>query len=410
MNKFKIDPNKKYVFIMGAGASKDDNIPVQDEILKNILKSEFAFKNKEGLHKKEYTKVSQKIKQLLYTIFTGNTAVENISLEAIFNILETAITKNQDIGNISVDKIKQYYDALLEGIMFATLTDAKLKEHNINNLKTKSPYTILGKKLYDGYNNRKNINFSFITFNYDICLDRVLLSMYNKDEDYSYDVDFGIELGNYEDENWFHRPRKRKIYLLRPHGSINWLFCRSCGKVFSKISKQGKPIELVKGRKCYYCGLDSIEPYIVHPTNNRIYKNKYIMQIWDKVENLLQEADHWCFIGYSLPKTDRYFSYLLSRIYNFRKLKNIKNNKTPEISVININKAITRHTDILDRIKNYKINKNLNINEIEEYFKSLEKGKDVFKRFEVYFDKITKYECSFRDFAQKYVEVIKSTK
>ena len=49
MNKFKIDPNKKYVFIMGAGASKDDNIPVQDEILKNILKSEFAFKNKEGL-------------------------------------------------------------------------------------------------------------------------------------------------------------------------------------------------------------------------------------------------------------------------------------------------------------------------------------------------------------------------
>ena len=64
MNKFKIDPNKKYVFIMGAGASKDDNIPVQDEILKNILKSEFAFKNKEGLHKKEYTKVFKKIKKI----------------------------------------------------------------------------------------------------------------------------------------------------------------------------------------------------------------------------------------------------------------------------------------------------------------------------------------------------------
>jgi hypothetical protein len=34
MNKFKLNPAEKYVFIMGAGASKDDNLPIQDEILK----------------------------------------------------------------------------------------------------------------------------------------------------------------------------------------------------------------------------------------------------------------------------------------------------------------------------------------------------------------------------------------
>ena len=129
------------------------------------------------------------------------------------------------------------------------------------------------------------------------------------------------------------------------------------------------------------------------------------MQIWDRIENLLQEADHWCFIGYSLPKTDRYFSYLLSRIYNFRKLKNITDNKPPEISVVNINKAINKHINILDKMKKHSTNKDLK--EIENYFKSLEKGKDVFNRFEVYFDNITKYECSFKDFAQKYFEVLK---
>ena len=48
-------------------------------------------------------------------------------------------------------------------------------------------------------------------------------------------------------------------------------------------------------------------------------ENKYIMQVWDKVESLLFEADHWCFIGYSLPEADRYFTYLLTKIYNFRK-------------------------------------------------------------------------------------------
>ncbi|MEA5001289.1 MAG: hypothetical protein VB017_05335 [Endomicrobiaceae bacterium] len=405
MNKFKLNPAEKYVFIMGAGASKDDNLPIQDEILKNILKSEFAFKNQKGLHKKEYKKVSNEIKKLLKTIFTGNKAIEDITLEGIFNILETAITKNQNIGNIQTEKVKKYYDTLLEGIMFATLTDATLKEHSIFNRKSQSPYTIIGRKIYEGCKNQNNVNLSFITFNYDICLDRVLLSMYDEDEDKSYDVDFGIELGNYEQENWFHRPRKRKIDLLRPHGSINWLFCKSCGKVFSKISKQGKPLELVNGCKCYNCGLSSIEPYIVHPTNNRIYENKYIMQIWNKAETILQEADHWCFIGYSLPEADRYFSYLLSRIYNFRKAKSVKNNRLPRVSVVNINKYMNKHNDILQQIKSCHNGQCSNIQEIEEYFQHLQKGRDVFSKFGVYFDNIEKYECSFKEFALKYFEV-----
>ena len=214
MNKFVLNPSKKYVFIMGAGASKDDNIPIQDEILKNILKSEFAFKNKQGTHKKEYKRVSNEIKKLLKNVFSERNAAANIKLESIFNILETAIAKNQDIGNIPLAKIRKYYDTLIEGIMFATLTNAKIQEHNIFNEKSHSPYTIIGKKIYDGYKNTDNINLSFITFNYDICLDRVLLSMYDKDQSKSYDVDFGVDLGNYEQKKWFHRPRKRKIDLL----------------------------------------------------------------------------------------------------------------------------------------------------------------------------------------------------
>lgn len=405
MEKFKLNSEKKYAFIMGAGASKDDNIPIQDEILRSILKSEFAFKNKEGRHQKEYDNVSKRIKKLLKTIFTGNNAVDNITLEGIFNILETAVAKNQNIGNIQIEEVKKYYDTLIEGIMFATLTDAKLKEHSILNKNPQSPYTIIGKKIYEGYKKNDNINFSFITFNYDICLDRVLLSMYNDDESKSYDVDFGIDLGNYEQAKWFHRPRKRKIYLLRPHGSINWLFCRSCGKVYSKISRQGKLLDLIGGGKCYNCGLSSVEPYIVHPTNNRVYENKYIMQIWNKVETVLQEADHWCFIGYSLPEADRYFSYLLSRIYNFRKVKSVKNNKVPQISVVNINRYMNKHNDILTQIKSCHNGKCLNIAEIEGYFKYLQKGRDVFKKFGAYFDNVTRYECSFKDFASNYFEV-----
>ena len=106
MNKFILKPDTNYVFIMGAGASKDDNLPIQDEILTNILKQEFAFKNKEGSHIREYKKVSNEIKSLLKNIFTGSKSKDNISLENIFNILETAISKNENIGKIEIEKIK----------------------------------------------------------------------------------------------------------------------------------------------------------------------------------------------------------------------------------------------------------------------------------------------------------------
>lgn len=404
MNKFILNTKKNYVFIMGAGASKDDNLPIQDEILTNILKQEFAFKNKEGSHIQEYKKVSNEIKSLLKNIFTGNKAINNISLENIFNVLENAISKNENIGSIQIEKIKKYYDSLLKGIMFATLTDANLKEHNIFNKTAESPYTILGQKIYAGYKKQSEIKLSFITFNYDICLDRVLLSMYDENENKSFDVDFGIDLGNYEQEKWFHRPRKRKINLLRPHGSINWVFCKSCGKVFSKISKQGNPLDLVGKKKCYNCGLSSVEPYIVHPTNNRIYDNKYIMQIWSKVEDILQKADNWCFIGYSLPEADRYFSYVLSKIYNLRK---VKKNNLPTISVVNPNSYINKHKSILEKLNSCN-NKNFfcDTNEIRDYFVSIQKGRDIFKRFENYFNNVEKYECSFKDFMLNNFEVI----
>ena len=108
MKNFQINPDKKYVFIMGAGASKDDNLPVQNEILQNILKRKFAMRNRQGLHKNEYKKVSDAVKKLLKAVFNSEVPFENISLEAIFNILETSISQGHNIGSLKHEKIKKY--------------------------------------------------------------------------------------------------------------------------------------------------------------------------------------------------------------------------------------------------------------------------------------------------------------
>ncbi|MDR2427144.1 MAG: hypothetical protein LBD46_08225 [Endomicrobium sp.] len=377
MDNFTVSADKKTVFIMGAGASKDDGIAVQNEILDKIVKGNFSFPpdKKDSVTFKEYTRISSNINELVNSVFAKD-ACKTLSLESLFNILETALDKRENIGNIDIKKIRAYYADLIRGIMYATRIDSTLEEHKVENFidgkkQPKSPYTEMGIKIYGNYD-YENINFSFVNFNYDICLDRVLLSMHKKDETKSFDLDYGIELGNYTLEAgrklWFAKPRKRKVYLLRPHGSVNWLFCRSCGNVFSKLTRQNKVADILQNTKCYNCGLSNLEPYIIYPSYNRIYENKHLVQIWMRLEKLLMEADKWCFIGYSLPEADRYFTYILTRAYNYRKAMG----KNTEIFVVNINKTC---------------------------------GRDIFAKFGTYFNKVIKYECSFKEFTYKYFSV-----
>lgn len=393
---------------MGAGASKDDNIPVQNEILDRILKGRFAYAAKypKTSAGREYVKISSQINKFVSLVF-GKSAPENLSLESLFNILETALDKRENIGKADLRDIRNYYRYLIQGVMYATRTTADVEIHNVKKHLSKpagsikSPYTELGVKIRKNYVS-EDVNFSFINFNYDICLDRVLLSMHDKEPGKSFDLDYGIDLGNYdlsaEHKFSFNRPRlkNRKVFLLRPHGSVNWLFCRSCGRVFSKLTSQNRVDDIKEGTQCYSCKLTNLEPYIVYPSYNRIYENKHLLKIWMSMENLLTQADKWCFVGYSLPDADRYFSYVLTRVYNLRKSLN----SAPEVSVVNINNAVKKQEEIAAFIKKSGISLNP-----DGYFKETVKDKDVFKRFSVYFDNIIKYECSFKEFTFKYLGV-----
>lgn len=405
MDKFLLSPNKKTVFIMGAGASKDDDIPIQNEILEKILKGDFAYKGKNSIKvAKEYNRVSSQVKKLVSAVF-GKNAAKALSLESLFNILETSLSQRQNIGAIDLREVKQYYRDLIQGIMYVTRTNADVEKHNVKNFlnkKTKisSPYTAMGVKIFKRYKSN-TANFSFINFNYDICLDRVLLSMQDKNPEKSFDLDYGIELGNYSlDEKhkfWFGKPRKRGVYLLRPHGSVNWLFCRSCGQVFSKLTMQNKTVDIREGTKCYLCKLSNLEPYIVYPSYNRIYENKHLIKIWMYIEELLAEADQWCFIGYSLPDADKYFTYVLTKIYNYRKAVR----PLPEVSVVNINKAVKKQAEIISALTKCD-NSCGGMKEAKNYFADIMREKDIFSRFGIYFNDVVKYECSFDEFTKKY--------
>ncbi|MDR1942292.1 MAG: hypothetical protein LBQ47_08190 [Endomicrobium sp.] len=411
MEKFILSPNKKTVFIMGAGASKDDNIPVQNEILDKILKGDFAYKRRYpgAAANKEHARISAAVKKFVTSAF-GSKAANNLSLESLFNVLEFALTRRENIGAVELKEARHYYKELIRGVMYATRTEADIGMHDVKSHLGKScliqsPYTELGVHLYKKYK-ALQANFSFVNFNYDICLDRVLLSMNDKNPDKSFDLDYGIDLGNYilsqGHKFWFSRPRKRRVYLLRPHGSVNWLFCRSCGNVFSKLTRQNRAVDIREGTKCYHCRLSYLEPYIVYPSYNRIYENKHLVKIWVNMEDLLLKADRWCFIGYSLPDADKYFTYALTRIYNYRKaVKSV-----PEISVVNINRNVRKYEELIKDLSGYKpLKSRAVVKDMENYFKNIIKNSDIFTKYGIYFDNVIKYECGFKEFTNKYFSV-----
>jgi len=155
---------------------------------------------------------------------------------------------------------------------------------------------------------------SIITFNYDLGLD---YSLYER----NIVPDYGI--GDIDLEN------KRKVKLLKLHGSLNWGVCtnKRCKQQISpfrqfrytgyypteQISILPIVSNLNKGQLCKTCQhpLEKT-PFIVPPTWNKTSFHGQIEKVWEQAAKVLKDAEDIVVIGYSLPSTDWFFNYLFA--------------------------------------------------------------------------------------------------
>jgi len=179
-------------------------------------------------------------------------------------------------------------------------------------------------KLFENKNRMCN-NTSFISLNYDILLDNALIDLYaSKDWDLDYEIEFRnfiphVPRSPEEREiftqipNEWHSPRKdRAVFLLKPHGSLNWLYCPNCNTV--KITKKEKGVLRI-WTQSEVCDIDrSVQkPLIVPPTWEKIYANPHLARIWLRATEVLRKAIKVVFIGYSLPDSDTKLKYLFKK-------------------------------------------------------------------------------------------------
>ena len=127
----------------------------------------------------------------------------------------------------------------------------------------------------------------------------------------------------------FYRNSPRFGTLLKLHGSLNWLYCKTCHSLefgasesvkFLKIltSVVGRPTlkqsYTADGSECQVCKCQTkFRPLLIAPSHLKDYVNPHLAQVWYQAEHLLREAGRVIFIGYSLPEDDVEVTYLLKR-------------------------------------------------------------------------------------------------
>ena len=321
----KVFPQQgKLVFIFGAGASKAEGAPSSDQLLVRSLKQ--LRNNKPVLNILDF------LKDFFYARVDDLKLDKIPTFEELLTLIDISLSRQDDLSRKwNYKKLTELRNDLIYCI--AKILDRTLKH---------------GGRLHEKFvdelfelSQRNNKNTSFISLNYDILLDNRLIDLYVKKD---WDIDYGIEFRNFVKpierkpyerleftqipDEW-HWPRKdRAIYLLKLHGSLNWLYCPNCNTV--KITKKEKGALRI-WTEFETCEIDGSlqRPLIVPPTWQKAYENPHLSRIWLKAAEVLRQADEVIFIGYSLPDSDIRMKYL-SKKFLFRNNASMK----PKISAV----------------------------------------------------------------------------
>lgn len=113
----------------------------------------------------------------------------------------------------------------------------------------------------------------------------------------------------------------RNIKIIKLHGSINWLVCPYCGRVFVDYLQDIAVDEMLTESYCPLCFKEfkenlaspKLHSMLITPTFLKDLNNLHIKNIWHNALIDLTEASKVVFIGYSFPEADFEMRCLLKK-------------------------------------------------------------------------------------------------
>ena len=374
-------PNKT-VYILGAGASKTSNLPTQAEILPLIFSIRPDANGKiEAADDFLSLSLDDKAEKLgqFYSLFDeyrqilGEFIILNFSTSEKVNQYRVAIKHAKNLREVDADTIKQKEEFLFRAYDVAKSVNVTLEDlftifDNVaagrehfrlyspdsmgrihNQLKlciiytlVHSIYTSCDDTHYKKFaqlliNTRldttlKEDKLAVITLNWDDVLERSLFSLCNEynaklqrgQKRISPDLcfyDYSLNTSeSYVPSTHIKAKGLKNIKILKMHGSLGWLECPKCGRIYTDFNRE-IAVDEYSGMRCPNCftsellvGEDPIlRSLIITPTFMKSLDNLNIKNIWHNAFIDISEASHLIFIGYSFPDADFEMRCLLKK-------------------------------------------------------------------------------------------------
>lgn len=170
-----------------------------------------------------------------------------------------------------------------------------------------------------------------ISFNYDLLMDTALFynnPLWNPENGYGF---LAVSREN-------RQVAPSAVYLLKPHGSFNWISCSTCGNIFILPPIQsGVPANCNSIMSSFPNHSEHrLDRLIIPPSLKKDVHGRVMQQIWMKAHQALKDANRIVIIGYSLPATDFLVKRLLYRSVsingNLRELEVVDRNNSESSS------------------------------------------------------------------------------
>ncbi len=251
----------------------------------------------------------------------------NVALEDVFTIFDSVATGREHFRLYSPIVMEEIHKKLKMCIIYA-LSVA------ISTCKEPNDYSTFCEYLVEKRLNSKTKDdpFSVITTNWDDLLERKLYDLCEKKNSaqtprqqktlldlcfYNYDLSNSAD---HIPSTQVKAKGHRNIKVLKMHGSLAWLECPRCKRIFTDFSNEIASEEFSEVI-CPYCGNEQdnkegspqLRNLIITPTFLKSLDNLNIKNIWQNAFIDISEATDLVFAGYSLPDADFEMRCLLKK-------------------------------------------------------------------------------------------------
>ena len=335
----------KTVYILGAGFSVEAGAPTQLNILREAFRLHEIDRN--YFDERRFSLFTRFLKDQLN--FSENTFLE-VELEDIFTPLDRCLTDSSQFRGISLSQIM----AVRESVFYVIGRTIQLVLDQTE--KSKDYINKFANLLVKTSSQRTNYNYSnldpvsVISTNWDILLDN---SIQNEIEvgNYNAVVDYCCYISSRDELDHSIKPGLEKlgqggfnVKLLKLHGSLNWLQCPRCARLYARFSRKDGIRNNIDKESCRHCDKNFPEEVknhqltsnLIMPTYAKDFSNPQYKIIWQNAGIEISEAEKIVFIGYSLPSADFEMRQLLSRMVR----------RNAKIEVVGFNKKIKEKTQV----------------------------------------------------------------